>query len=108
MSNDCFDGVGNAVNHDVDQEARLRRRWTSSHPSAAYFAHGIVKGDAPIAAGSDLPSENLSVKRRRLIDVDRRHLDVTDFAISKSRLLIVFHYRIPRFTQHRFMLAFAQ
>src|SRR6266850_3187319 len=63
VSNDGVDGCGYAVNHDVDQEAGLRRRSAAEHPCSAHLAHRVVKGGTAVAALPDLPSENLFVKR---------------------------------------------
>src|SRR5256885_16963930 len=69
VSSDCVDGCGYAVNHDVDQQARLRRCSAAEHPRATHLAHRVVKGDTAVAALSDLPSGNFFVTRCPGVDV---------------------------------------
>src|SRR4051812_2355743 len=79
-------GFGDAVDHDVDQQAHLRHRFAMQNPRTADLADAIVECDAPIAAGPDVPTENLSVERNRGLDIDRRDFDIADFSVTECRL----------------------
>jgi hypothetical protein len=95
MRDYSFDSRGGAFNHDVNQQAGLRHRLAAKNPCAANFAHGVVKRDAAVATRSNLPTENLSVKRGRLINVNRWNLDITDFPVSQGWLPAVFQSVSP-------------
>src|SRR5215831_17935417 len=81
-SDDPCQRIGYIVNHYIKQKAELLRRPPSQDPRAAYFADGVVKGDAAIAALAYLPAEDLLIKLCRAGNVGCRHLDVTDFAVG--------------------------
>src|SRR5882724_614134 len=72
---------GNTVNHDVDQQAGLHRRFPADHPGAAHLANCIVKGDVAVTALPDPPTKNFLVKRGRTVDVVSRNLDVAHLSV---------------------------
>src|ERR1700682_1053127 len=85
VGKDGVDGRGHAVDHEVDEQARLRRRRPADYPRAAHFAGRIVECDVTIAALPDPPAENLGVEVGRTLEVDRGQLDVANLAVRKRR-----------------------
>src|SRR6266705_2498649 len=86
---DCFDSGGDAVNHDVDQQAGLGHRLPAQEPCTAHFAYRVIKSDSSIAARPDLPIKTFLVKSGRGVDVDCRNLDVADLSVTEGRFLCV-------------------
>jgi hypothetical protein len=66
--------------HDVEQEARLRRRRTVGDPSPADLTAGVVEGGITVAAPPDVPAEDGLVEARGAMNVDGRDLDVGDLS----------------------------
>src|SRR5207253_9757264 len=89
VCNDRINGRGDAINHDVDQQAHLYHWFPAEHPSAAHFANRIIKGNCPVAAGPGIPTEDLFVEVGGSLNIARRHFQVADLAVSKSRMLFV-------------------
>src|SRR6266699_2859929 len=88
----CFDrlnGGGDAVNHDVDQQAGFGHRLSAQDPCTAHFTYRVIKGDGSIAARPKLPIKTFLVKSGRGVDVDCRNLDVADLSVTEGRLLCV-------------------
>src|SRR5437773_6545178 len=86
---DRLDGGGDAVNHDVDQQAGFGHRLSAQDPGTAHFAYRVIKGDSSIAARPELPIKTLLVKSGRGVNVDCRNLDVADLSVTEGRLLCV-------------------
>ena len=53
--------------------------------------HIIVECNRSVAPLPDTPAENFLVKRGGATDIDGGNLDVTDFAVCESGMLVVFH-----------------
>jgi hypothetical protein len=79
------------VDHDRDRKSRLGGRLAAGYPGPADFPQGVVRGDIPILANSEQPPEGFLVKEGRLFDIDRKDLQVTNLAISKTGVLLIFH-----------------
>src|SRR6185369_2316958 len=43
VGDDLLDGLGNAVNHYVDEQSGFGRRLTIDHPRPAYFARCVIE-----------------------------------------------------------------
>jgi hypothetical protein len=72
VCDDEVDGRGDAVDHDVDQQAELRRRRPTNDPRAAHLARRIVERGVTVAAPPDAPAEYRVVEGGRAIDVGCR------------------------------------
>src|SRR5207253_749391 len=81
---DRFDRGRDAVHHDVNHQPRRSRRRSAQHPRPAHLADAIVERGRAVAALADLPAEDFRVERCGAVDVARRKLDVTDFAVTES------------------------
>src|ERR1700686_3536296 len=57
-----FERFGDAVDHDVQQQAWLFGGRAAQHPRSAHFADAIVEGGGAVAALPDVPAKNLFVK----------------------------------------------
>jgi len=53
---------GRAVNHDVDEKARICRGLSSADPGAAYFANAVVKSGTSITTLANTPAEHASIE----------------------------------------------
>src|SRR6202022_1026854 len=78
---DCIAGGGDAVDHDVDEEARGGGGRPLEGPGAADLADGVVEGEAAVAAVPKAPAEGLPVEGRGEGDVEGRDFDGADFAV---------------------------
>ena len=69
----------------------IHRLTPAAHTGPADLTHSIVERDRAIPARSDLPPKNLFVEFRRPPDICRRHLNVTDLAVTQRwrHILIV-------------------
>src|SRR6185369_9217398 len=82
VGDDLLDRRGDAIDHDVDENADLARRWSARLPGPAHFSDAVVERGATVAARSHAPPEHGLVERCRAFDVRRRHLDVTDLSVA--------------------------
>src|SRR5262249_13250631 len=85
MGDDRINGCLYTVDHDVNEQARSRRRRPADHPRAAHFAGRVIKGRMAITALPQPPAKHLRVEVGRAPDFVRGVFDVTDFAICQSR-----------------------
>ena len=80
----CVDRRRHAVNHDVDEQARLQRWRAAGDPCAAHFTRRVIERRATIAALSELPAENIRVEMGCTLDVVSRDLDVANFSVCQG------------------------
>src|SRR5689334_3386738 len=85
VGDNSFNRGGNAIDHDVNEKSGSDGRRTANHPRAAYLAHAVIKGGAPITALTDLPSKNLPVEFSGAGNVSGGHLDIADLAVFVGR-----------------------
>ena len=81
VGNDRVNGRGHAVHHNVNEKARLRRRFAAHHPRPGYFAGRVVECSVTLTVSPESPTENFGVEIRRTLVVECGNLDVTNFAV---------------------------
>jgi hypothetical protein len=82
VTDDRLDGSRHVVDHDVEQQARVRRRWSSDDPCATDLANAVVECDSPSGRSPDPPAEYRLLERGGTLDVDSRNLDVAQLAVA--------------------------
>src|ERR1700722_10063570 len=77
----------NVVHHDRNHKTRIGDCLTPPGPHTADLSYPIIERSCAVVASADIPAEYSFIKRSRLLHVDSRHFDITDLAVTKSRML---------------------
>ncbi len=85
VRDDRLEGRLDAVDHDVEQEARRGRRGAAGDPGAAHLAHAVVERGGAVAPLADRPAEHRLVEADRPGDVVGGNLEITDLAVCTRR-----------------------
>ena len=66
MCEHCLDAIGDAVDHDVEEQPWLFGRCSAGHPCTAYLAEAVIESEGSVAAGAGASQRRHGRNPRRL------------------------------------------
>ena len=106
IGNDRVHSRSRAIDHDVNENAGLGRRWTPEYPPAAHLSGSIVKRGLAVAALPDAPTEHPAIELGGARHIGRRNLEVADFSVRKRGSHLLSLEKLPVYHAPQFKLPY--